>query len=394
MILFNKSKIQQVPTKPGVYFFKNELGDIIYIGKAKHLRNRVRSYFQKNKYQTPKNISMIKRIADIEWLVVRNEVEALLTEANMIKQHQPHYNVNLKDDKTFPYIRITKEPYPRVFITREIIRDGSKYFGPYTDVYHLRQSLKAVHKIFPVRSCDYFINDKSISDKKESVCLDYHIKKCEGPCEGLVSENDYKAMIKQVESFLQGRTKETESYIHEQMKKASSNMRYEDAGIYRDQLHAINQFKKRQSKVAADFEDRDVIALAKEEDFAIAVVVRIRNGRITSREKLSLQNLHEDDAKIMETVISRFYLESDFIPKEISLQNEPNNIDQLIDWLQNKRDEEKPFLMMYLHKAPHRPWWPSPEKFKEFSKKQYPIPETLFDDLNNMFSSGFKSLSV
>ena len=159
MILFNKSKIQQVPTKTGVYFFKNELGDIIYIGKAKHLRDRVRSYFQKNKYQTPKNISMIKRIVDIEWLVVRNEVEALLTEANMIKQHQPHYNVNLKDDKTFPYIRITKEPYPRVFITREIIRDGSKYFGPYTDVYHLRQSLKAVHKIFPVRSCDYFIND-------------------------------------------------------------------------------------------------------------------------------------------------------------------------------------------------------------------------------------------
>ncbi|GIT57998.1 MAG: hypothetical protein Ct9H300mP18_14270 [Candidatus Neomarinimicrobiota bacterium] len=144
-------------------------------------------------------------------------------------------------------------------------------------------------------------------------------------------------MIKQVESFLQGRTKETESYIHEQMKKASSNMRYEDAGIYRDQLHAINQFKKRQSKVSADFEDRDVIALAKEEDFAIAVVVRIRNGRITSREKLSLQNLPEDDAKIMETVISRFYLESDFIPKEISLQNEPNNIDQLIDWLKNKR---------------------------------------------------------
>ena len=281
---------------------------------------------------------MIKRIVDLEWLVVRNEVEALLTEANMIKQHQPHYNVNLKDDKSFPYIRITKEPYPRVFITREIVRDGSKYFGPYTDVYHLRQSLKAVHKIFPVRSCDYLINDKSILAKKVSLCLDYHIKKCEGPCEGMVSENDYKAMIKQVKSFLQGRTKETELYIHEQMKKASSNMRYEDAGIYRDQLNAINQFKKRQSKVAADFEDRDVIALAKEDDFAIAVIVRIRNGRITSREKLSLQNLDEDNAKLMEIVISRFYLESDFIPKEISLQNEPNNMVQLIDWLKNKRN--------------------------------------------------------
>ena len=330
-------KIKQVPTKPGVYFFKDNSGDIIYIGKAKHLRNRVRSYFQKSKYQTPKNISMVKRINDIEWLVVGNEVEALLTEANLIKQHQPHYNVNLKDDKSFPYIRITKEPYPRVFITREIIRDGSKYFGPYTDVYHLRQSLKAVHKIFPVRSCDYFIDDDSISAKKVSVCLDYHIKKCQGPCEGKVSEKDYNAMIKQVVGFVQGRTKDTESYINDQMLKASNQMRYEDAGMYRNQIDAINNFNSRQRKVASDFEDRDVVALAKEEDFGIAVIVRIRNGRITSREKLSLRNL-DDDSKLMETILTRFYLETDFIPKEISVATKPNNIDQLIDWLKDKRN--------------------------------------------------------
>ena len=330
-------KIKQVPTKPGVYFFKDNSGDIIYIGKAKHLRNRVRSYFQKSKYQTPKNISMVKRINDIEWLVVRNEVEALLTEANLIKQHQPHYNVNLKDDKSFPYIRITKEPYPRVFITREIVRDGSKYFGPYTDVYHLRQSLKAVHKIFPVRSCDYFIDDDSISAKKVSVCLDYHIKKCQGPCEGKVSEKDYNAMIKQVVGFVQGRTKDTESYINDQMLKASNQMRYEDAGMYRNQIDAINNFNNRQRKIASDFEDRDVVALAKEEDFGIAVIVRIRNGRITSREKLSLRNL-DDDSKLMETILTRFYLESDFIPKEISVATKPNNLEQLIDWLKNKRN--------------------------------------------------------
>ena len=166
MAQIKKNRIQRVPTKPGVYFFKDESGEIIYIGKAKNLRNRVRSYFQKNKYQSAKNISLIKRIADVEWLVVRTEVEALLTEANLIKQHQPHYNVSLKDDKSFPYIRITKEPYPRVFITREIVRDGSKYFGPYTDVLHLRRSLKAVHKIFPVRSCDYYIDNKSITEKR------------------------------------------------------------------------------------------------------------------------------------------------------------------------------------------------------------------------------------
>jgi len=280
---------------------------------------------------------MVKRINDIEWLVVGNEVEALLTEANLIKQHQPHYNVNLKDDKSFPYIRITKEPYPRVFITREIVRDGSKYFGPYTDVYHLRQSLKAVHKIFPVRSCDYFIDDDSISAKKVSVCLDYHIKKCQGPCEGKVSEKDYNTMIRQVVGFVQGRTKDTESYINDQMLKASNQMRYEDAGMYRNQIDAINNFNNRQRKIASDFEDRDVVALAKEEDFGIAVIVRIRNGRITSREKLSLRNL-DDDSKLMETILTRFYLESDFIPKEISVATKPNNLEQLIDWLKNKRN--------------------------------------------------------
>jgi excinuclease ABC subunit C len=332
------NKIKQIPTKPGVYFFKNEDETIIYIGKAKNLRNRVRSYFQQRKHQSAKNISMIKRITDVEWLVVRSEVEALLTEANLIKKHQPHYNVSLKDDKSFPYIRITKEPYPRVFITRNIIRDGSKYFGPYTDVMHLRRSLKAVHKIFPVRSCDYLINNESIKAKKVSLCLDYHIKKCQGPCEGVVSEKSYADMIKHVIQFLQGRTKETEVFIKNHMELASSEMRFEDAGMYRDQLHAIGRFKDRQRKVTADFEDRDVIALAKEEDYGIAVIVRIRNGRITSREKLSLRNLDESDAKIMETIVSRFYLETDFIPKEVSMPVAPENQDELISWLKEKRN--------------------------------------------------------
>lgn len=338
MNLITKNKIQQVPTQPGVYFFKNKDREIIYIGKAKHLRNRVRSYFQQSKHQSAKNVTMIKRIVDVEWLVVRSEVEALLTEANLIKQHQPHYNVSLKDDKSFPYIRITKEPYPRVFITRNIIRDGSKYFGPYTDVLHLRRSLKAVHKIFPVRSCDYMINDASIVAKNVNFCLDYHIKKCQGPCEGMVSELDYNEMIKQVIQFLQGRTKETELYIKDQMEESSADMRFEDAGIYRDQLHAIGRFKDRQRKVTADFEDRDVFALAKEEDYGVAVIVRIRNGRITSREKISLRNLDDSDSSMMETIITRFYLETDFIPKEISLPIKSENSDQLIKWLKEKRN--------------------------------------------------------
>ena len=337
---FNLNKIKSVPTEPGVYFFKDKKNDIIYIGKAINLRNRVRSYFQKNKYQTPKNTSMIKRIIDVEWLVVRNEVEALLTEANLIKQHQPYYNVNLKDDKSFPFIRITNEPFPRVFITREIIRDGSKYFGPYTDVLYLRRTLKAIRRIFPVRSCDFYIDQAVIDQKKISLCLDYHIKKCEGPCEGLVSKGHYKEMIDNIVSFLHGKTKSSEIYIHNQMEKASSQLRYEDAGIFRDQLHAIKAFKKKQIKINADFDDRDIIGYAKENDFGVVVIVRIRNGRIASREKLSLSNLDEDDAAMIKTVITQFYFDTDFIPSEICVQQIPDSVDELLIWLKEKRGKK------------------------------------------------------
>ena len=337
---FNSNKIKSVPTEPGVYFFKDKKNDIIYIGKAINLRNRVRSYFQKNKYQTPKNTSMIKRIIDVEWLVVRNEVEALLTEANLINQHQPYYNVNLKDDKSFPFIRITNEPFPRVFITREIIRDGSKYFGPYTDVVYLRRTLKAIRRIFPVRSCDFYIDQAVIDQKKISLCLDYHIKKCEGPCEGLVSKGHYKEMIDNIVSFLHGKTKSSEIYIHNQMEKASSQLRYEDAGIFRDQLHAIKAFKKKQIKINADFDDRDIIGYAKENDFGVVVIVRIRNGRIASREKLSMSNLDEDDAVMIKTVITQFYFDTDFIPSEICVQQIPDSVDELLIWLKEKRGKK------------------------------------------------------
>ncbi len=334
-----KDIVNIVPIDPGVYFFKNNKNDIIYIGKAKNIRNRVRSYFQKNKYQTPKNISMIKRIVDIEWIVVRNEVEALLTEANLIKKHQPFYNVNLKDDKSFPFIRITNEPYPRVFITRDIIKDGSRYFGPYTDVIYLRRTLKAIRRVFPVRSCDFFIDDNVIKESKISLCLDYHIKKCEGPCEGLVSSQKYNEMINNIISFLHGKTKKSEDYISKQMKTASKDFRYEDAGMFRDQLHAIREFTDKQTKINADFENRDIIALSKQDDFGIVVIVRIRNGRIASREKLSLNNL-DDNGAVIRTVITQFYFDTDYIPSEICVQHKPESIDELAIWLKDKKGKK------------------------------------------------------
>jgi excinuclease ABC subunit C len=333
-----KNRISNVPKKPGVYQFINDKGEIIYIGKAKDLRVRVRSYFQKNKYQTPKNQSMIKRISDLDWIVVLSEVEALLTEANLIKENRPHYNINLKDDKSFPYIRITKESYPRIFITREIIKDGSRYFGPYTDVYVLRRSLKAVHKIFPIRSCDFILDKKTIQSLKVDLCLDYHIKKCDGPCQGLVSKEEYNKMIKRVVSFLQGRTTETELYINDQMSKAANETRYEDAAMYRDQLNAIKKFKDRQRKVAADFDDRDVIALSRKENMCVSVIVRIRNGRIHSREKISMNISDETDSDIIALVITQFYLNSDFIPKVLNVSDMPTNKAQLKYWLKEKRN--------------------------------------------------------
>ena len=337
MNTFDKDRLKQIPKKPGVYFFKDTSSHILYIGKAKELRTRVRSYFQKNRHQSAKNISMIKKIRDVDWIVVSSEVEALLTEANLIKKYQPFYNVNLRDDKSFPYIRITKEPYPRVFITRTIVKDGSRYFGPYTDVIYLRRTLKAIRAIFPIRSCDFFIDDDVIEKKKISLCLDYHIKKCEGPCEGMVSEQIYGEMISNVIKFLNGRTNDIENSITEKMNNASHDLRFEDAGVFRDQLMAIKDFRERQRKVSADFKDRDIFALATDEDYGIAVVVRIRNGRINSREKLSLRNLDSSEESIFETILTRFYLESDFIPNEIVLPKEPTNSDQLITFLKQKR---------------------------------------------------------
>ena len=210
-----KTKLGQIPKSPGVYFFRDTKGNIIYIGKAKVLHNRVRSYFNKPDGKDPKTQVMVKNIADFEWLVVRSEVEALLTEANLIKEHKPRYNVFLKDDKTFPYIRITNEPYPRVEIIRQknLTKDDHNYFGPYTDAGYLREILRVIHKIFSLRTCTYFIDKNTIEEKKIKICLDYHIKRCEGPCEGLVSQKEYGEMIDQIKRFLKGRNREIQKYL-------------------------------------------------------------------------------------------------------------------------------------------------------------------------------------
>ena len=332
-----KDKLKQAPKDPGVYQFLNSEKKIIYIGKAKNIRTRIRSYFQQSNKMSPKTVTMLKHINDLEWIVVRNEVEALMTEANLIKKYKPRYNIDLRDDKSYPFIRVTNEPYPQVFLTRKVVRDGSKYFGPFTDVRRLRVILRALYKVFPIRSCSFYLDDKIIKERKISLCLDYHIKKCEGPCEGLVSNEKYQSMVSRIEDFMKGKTALTESYLVDMMKQASESHKYEEAAIYRDQINAIKSFKEKQNLVATDFEERDVIALAREGNVGIAVVLRIRNGRIFSRDKLSLKQLNDDEPSILKTIITRFYMDSDFIPRELALEEMPIDEKQLNLWLRKKR---------------------------------------------------------
>ena len=284
---------------------------------------------------------MVKKISDIEWLVTRSESEALLTEAAMIKEHEPRYNILMRDDKSYPYVRITNEPFPQVLLTRKIVNDGSRYFGPFTEVYNLRETLKVIHKIFPVRSCSYLINEDIIARKKISVCLDYHIRKCLGPCEGLQSQEDYSAMIEEVVRFLHGRTDKIVKQLRNEMVEASQKQDYEEAALCRDRISAVEAFTKRQRKISASFADQDIIAVAVQQKDACAAVIRLRNGRIIGRERMFLSGVHDQNmSEILSGFMKQFYLESDFLPQEILLQEKPEGCDSLAEWLSKKRGKK------------------------------------------------------
>ncbi len=343
-----QQKLSQIPKSPGVYFFRDGKGEIIYIGKAKVLKNRVRSYFNSPKGKDPKTLVMVKNIADLEWLVMRSEVEALLTEANLIKEHKPRYNVFLKDDKTFPYIRITNEPYPRVEIIRQknLTKDDHNYFGPYTDAGYLREILRVIHKIFPLRTCTYHIDDHTIQAGKIKICLDYHIKRCDGPCEGLVTEKEYGDMINQIKGFLKGQNGEIKSYLQTQMDSSSKNMKYEEAARYRDQLNAVIQFTRKQKKASQDFKDRDVVAVSAENSYGVGVVMRIRNGHIMGREKFNLK-VHDPDshATNLSQFMLQYYSSTIDVPEEVLVECIFDEIVEYEKWLKGIRKKRVQILV-------------------------------------------------
>ena len=336
-----RDKLKSIPKNPGVYFFKDKNSDIIYIGKAKNLKNRVRSYFNKTN-QDAKNKIMVSHARDIEYLVVSNEVQAIITEANMIKEYKPRYNIVLKDDKTFPYIVITNEPYPKVEIIRKknLYKDGNMYFGPYTNVNYLREVVKVLHRIFPIRTCSYFIDEKSIKNKKVSICLDYHIKKCQGPCEGLVSEYDYQSMIDSVIQFLKGKNKKIREKIKAMMDKASKEFNYEEAARLRDQLVALDSFYKKQKKIAHDFNNRDIVHVSYKGTYGIGFLMRIRNSLLIGREKFNLKIVDNSFDSLLNAFLIQYYNNTFDIPSEIIINTNIDNKQVLEDWLTSKKGKK------------------------------------------------------
>ena len=336
-----REKLANLPKSPGIYQFKSKDGKIIYIGKAKNLRNRVRSYFQASNPVDPKRDIMVSKIADLELIVVDSDVEALLLENNLIKEHTPRYNIRLRDDKTYPYIVITNEEYPRVFKTRQVRRDGSRYYGPYTDVKSMNIMLRTIRNIFPIRSCDFAMTEATIAEGKFKICLDYHIDKCEGPCEGFVSKDDYRNTISHVEQLLKGKTLEVQRRLEAEMQHRSEHMEFERAAKLRDRIAALRMYREKQRVATSDFADRDVVAIAREDSDAIGMVLRVRDGKIVGKQHFPFTNVEfESDDGILEYLLQRYYVKTQDIPPEILVPQELENAEALTDWL-NERSEQK-----------------------------------------------------
>jgi excinuclease ABC subunit C len=337
-----EERLETLPKNPGVYQFKNAAGKVIYVGKAKNLKNRVRSYFQNYRRGEgdAKFRALVERISDVELLLTDSDVEALILENTLIKKLKPRYNVMLRDDKTYPWVCVTNEPYPRVFITRRKRHDGSKYFGPYTEALYMRYLMRTLREIFPIRTCTFDIDDDFIARKKTRVCLEYHIKRCEGPCEGLVSEADYNAMIKKVKQLLSGRTKDIEKEIREEMQWFSDNMDFEKAAERRDQLKILSEYVNKQKVVTDELVDRDIFAIASEDDDACGIVFKVRDGKIVGKQQFFFANAEgKAETEVIETLLERYYSLADFIPEEIFLPVELPEPDTFEAWLSRRTRE-------------------------------------------------------
>jgi excinuclease ABC subunit C len=308
-------KVARLPRKPGVYLFKDKAGAVLYVGKAADLRGRVRSYLQAPEALPDKTRVLMRYAKDLDYLVTDSDVEALLLESNLIKEHNPRFNILLRDDKSYPYIKVTlQEDFPRVFVTRRVVDDGGRYFGPYTHVKLLRRNLAFVKELFPVRSCRYDL----LRERPSRPCLDYHIDRCDAPCVEYVSLDEYRSMIDDVVAFLEGDTQAAASRLEARMLKAAERLQFERAAGYRRQLDALQEISERQRVAGLSGDDRDIVGLARDQNEACGVILRVRDGRVMGKEHHVLGNVvGASDGEALSLFLTRYYLRADRFPREL-----------------------------------------------------------------------------
>jgi excinuclease ABC subunit C len=330
--------LKTLPEKPGVYIMHNAAGEIIYVGKAIILKNRVRSYFQERGDQSPKTRKLVSQIADLEWIVVGSELEALILEMNLIKKHRPRFNIRLKDDKRYPYIKVhLADPFPKVTVTRLMVKDGSRYFGPYTSVWAVHQTLDVLRHIFPYLTCD-----REITGLDPRPCLYYDIKLCSGPCIGAVDQKAYRQLISDLCDFLDGHTDPIVNRLRVEMESAAGDLHFEKAAALRDQINAIDRVVEKQKVITSDQRDSDVLAIARADGEACVQIFFIRNGKLIGREYFVLEGTEDiPDAEVIQEFITQFYSEAANIPEQVLLPNEIEEANIIKQWLNTRRGGNK-----------------------------------------------------
>lgn len=330
-----EEQLKNLPEKSGVYIMKDENDHIIYIGKAISLKNRVRQYFRDSN-SDPKVIAMVKKIIDFEYIVTDNELEALVLENQLIKKHKPHYNILLKDDKTYPYIKITNEDYPRILKVRTVLKDGSLYFGPYTNVFALNDFLEAINDIFKLRNCNR--NIEKSQKNNERPCLNYYIKKCSAPCNSKITKSDYQADVKDAIEILKGNTEIVKAYLTEKMYQASKNLNFEDAAKLRDKLNSLDNLFDKQKIISSDIEkNQDYIAFSYDSRNIVFTVFFVRNGKVSGQESFYFELHFEEVEEAYNSFLIQYYFSRDIIPDEIVIEKNLNDISLLQEYLDNKK---------------------------------------------------------
>lgn len=334
-----QEELKKLPGKPGVYLMHDEKDEIIYVGKAISLKNRVRQYFQSSRNKGPKIEQMVTKIARFEYIITDSELEALVLECNLIKEHRPKYNTMLMDDKTYPYIKVTvKEAYPRVLFARQMKKDKAKYFGPYTSAGAVKDTIELIRKIYKLRTCNRNLPKDT---GKERPCLNYHIKQCDAPCQGYISEEAYGEKIKKVLEFLNGNFDPVLKELEEKMLEASENLEFEQAIEYRELLNSVKQIAQKQKISNSDGEDKDIIAMALDGEDAVVQVFFVREGRLIGRDHFYLRIAPKDrPAEILSSFVKQFYAGTPFIPKELMLQTEIEDAEVISQWLSQRKGQK------------------------------------------------------